>query len=130
MGQLGHGRGLRAGLYSRPGGSFAPQPCRGLWTLQQRSPVTQSASQQWCAFCVLALQIQLIRIHMRVPEYGWTTQKVFHLLNCMVCAVRVGIFVFRTQVENLTPAFAKLLILDLPGELPTALQATCCTARA
>lgn len=61
--------------------------------------------------------VQLIRIHMRVPEYGWTTQKVFHLLNCLVCAVRVGIFVFRTQVENLTPAFAKLVLLDMPGLL-------------
>ncbi|CAA2961490.1 tobamovirus multiplication 1 [Olea europaea subsp. europaea] len=28
--------------------------------------------------------IQLIRIELRVPEYGWTTQKVFHLLNFIV----------------------------------------------
>lgn len=32
----------------------------------------------------LPLQIQLIRIQLRVPEYGWTTQKVFHLLNFIV----------------------------------------------
>ncbi|MED6170361.1 E3 ubiquitin-protein ligase tom1 [Stylosanthes scabra] len=25
--------------------------------------------------------VQLLRIHVRVPEYGWTTQKVFHLMN-------------------------------------------------
>ena len=28
--------------------------------------------------------MQLIRIELRVPEYGWTTQKVFHLLNFVV----------------------------------------------
>lgn len=65
----------------------------------------------------LVALVQLIRIHLRVPEYGWTTQKVFHLLNCLVCAVRVGIFVFRAQVETLDPAFAKLVLLDLPGLL-------------
>ncbi|RXH99383.1 hypothetical protein DVH24_011708 [Malus domestica] len=27
---------------------------------------------------------QLIRIELRVPEYGWTTQKVFHLMNFIV----------------------------------------------
>lgn len=26
------------------------------------------------------LQIQLVRIELRIPEYGWTTQKVFHLM--------------------------------------------------
>jgi len=30
------------------------------------------------------LQIQLIRIQLRVPEIGWTTQKVFHLMNFIV----------------------------------------------
>ena len=29
-------------------------------------------------------QVQLVRIQRRVPEYGWTTQKVFHLLNFVV----------------------------------------------
>lgn len=31
--------------------------------------------------------VQLVRIQLRVPEYGWTTQKVFHLLNflCSGC---------------------------------------------
>ncbi|KAL4567815.1 hypothetical protein LXL04_023410 [Taraxacum kok-saghyz] len=32
---------------------------------------------------VVAL-VQLIRIQLRVPEYGWTTQKVFHFLNVLV----------------------------------------------
>lgn len=30
------------------------------------------------------MQFQLIRIELRVPEYGWTTQKVFHLMNFIV----------------------------------------------
>lgn len=30
------------------------------------------------------MQIQLFRIQLRVPEYGWTTQKVFHLMNFIV----------------------------------------------
>ncbi|PHU04503.1 Tobamovirus multiplication protein 1 [Capsicum chinense] len=29
--------------------------------------------------------IQLIRIQLRVPEYGWTTQKVFHFMNFVAC---------------------------------------------
>ncbi|KAI7746457.1 hypothetical protein M8C21_022550, partial [Ambrosia artemisiifolia] len=28
--------------------------------------------------------VQLVRIQLRVPEYGWTTQKVFHLMNFVV----------------------------------------------
>ncbi len=40
----------------------------------------------------LVAAIQLIRIQMRVPEYGWTTQKVFHLLNFLVASLRLGVF--------------------------------------
>lgn len=61
--------------------------------------------------------IQLLRIQIRVPEYGWTTQKVFHLLNCMVCLVRCFIFFFRPQLEALHPTLIKLIMLDLPGLL-------------
>lgn len=35
-------------------------------------------------FATWQFQVQLIRIQMRVPEYGWTTQKVFHFLNFFV----------------------------------------------
>uniref|UniRef100_A0A7S0R8K2 THH1/TOM1/TOM3 domain-containing protein n=1 Tax=Chlamydomonas leiostraca TaxID=1034604 RepID=A0A7S0R8K2_9CHLO len=63
---------------------------------------------------VVAL-VQLVRIHLRVPEYGWTTQKVFHLLNMVVCFLRTGIFVFRPQMEGLHPVLIKLMLLDLPG---------------
>jgi hypothetical protein len=30
------------------------------------------------------MQIQVARIQRRVPEYGWTTQKVFQFLNFVV----------------------------------------------
>uniref|UniRef100_M1BD57 Tobamovirus multiplication 1 homolog 3 n=1 Tax=Solanum tuberosum TaxID=4113 RepID=M1BD57_SOLTU len=42
--------------------------------------------------------IQLIRIDLRVPEYGWTTQKVFHLMNFVVNGVRAIVFGFHKQV--------------------------------
>ncbi|KAK4347021.1 hypothetical protein RND71_033360 [Anisodus tanguticus] len=41
--------------------------------------------------------IQLIRIELRVPEYGWTTQKVFHLMNFVVNGVRATVFGFHKQ---------------------------------
>lgn len=91
------------------------------WNKLQADPTVQLYANYGIAIAYglvgLVALVQLIRIHMRVPEYGWTTQKVFHLLNCLVCAVRVGIFVFRSQVEAMTPAFAKLVLLDLPGLL-------------
>ena len=37
-------------------------------------------------------QVQLIRIQLRLPEYGWTTQKVFHLLNVMCLFARGALF--------------------------------------
>ena len=60
-------------------------------------------------------QVQLCRIQLRVPEYGWTTQKVFHLLNCLVAIIRCSIFFFRPQLERLHPPVTKLMLLDLPG---------------
>ena len=46
---------------------------------------------------VVAL-VQLVRIQQRVPEYGWTTQKVFHLLNAFVCILRCLVFALRDKV--------------------------------
>ncbi len=56
---------------------------------------------------------------MRVPEYGWTTQKVFHLLNALVCAIRAGIFLFRDRLEGVHISIVKLLLLDMPGTQDT-----------
>ncbi|KAL8462740.1 hypothetical protein ACS0TY_033673 [Phlomoides rotata] len=61
--------------------------------------------------------IQLIRIELRVPEYGWTTQKVFHLMNFIVNGVRAVVFGFHKQVFFLHPKALTLVLLDLPDLL-------------
>lgn len=61
--------------------------------------------------------IQLIRIELRVPEYGWTTQKVFHLLNFIVNGVRAVVLGFHKQVFLLHTKALTLILLDLPGLL-------------
>jgi hypothetical protein len=62
------------------------------------------------------LQVQIIRIQIRVPEYGWTTQKVFHLLNLLVSGLRATVFAFREPVQGLS-ALPRTILLDLPGLL-------------
>ncbi|KAL9352736.1 hypothetical protein Peur_055416 [Populus x canadensis] len=59
--------------------------------------------------------IQLIRIQLRVPEYGWTTQKVFHFLNFLVNGVRCLLFVFRRNVESIHPPIFQHILLDFPS---------------
>lgn len=61
--------------------------------------------------------VQLIRIQMRVPEYGWTTQKVFHLMNFVVNGVRAVLFGFHMQVFLVHPKALCWVLLDLPGLL-------------
>ncbi|GLJ12013.1 hypothetical protein SUGI_0182000 [Cryptomeria japonica] len=61
--------------------------------------------------------IQLIRIELRVPEYGWTTQKVFHLMNFIVNGVRAVIFGFHKDVFAFKPRVFAIVLLDLPGLL-------------
>lgn len=57
-----------------------------------------------------------MRIQVRVPEYGWTTQKVFHLLNLLVSTLRALVFAFREPVQFLAP-LPRAILLDLPGLL-------------
>ncbi|KAI4313329.1 hypothetical protein L6164_026315 [Bauhinia variegata] len=59
--------------------------------------------------------VQLIRIQVRVPEYGWTTQKVFHFLNFLVNGVRSLDFVFRRDVQKLQPEIVQHILLDMPS---------------
>ncbi|KAG6394065.1 hypothetical protein SASPL_144644 [Salvia splendens] len=61
--------------------------------------------------------IQLIRIELRVPEYGWTTQKVFHLMNFIVNGVRAVVFGFHKNVFLLHPKALSLVLLESPGLL-------------
>lgn len=60
--------------------------------------------------------VQIIRIQARVPEYGWTTQKVFHALNFMVALLRAVSFVCRPEIQHISPVL-RALILDVPGLL-------------
>ncbi|KAE8668997.1 Tobamovirus multiplication protein 3 [Hibiscus syriacus] len=59
--------------------------------------------------------VQLILIHLRVPEFGWTTQKVFHLLNFLLNGVRGLVFVFRWNVQGLHPEIVQHILLDMPS---------------
>jgi len=59
--------------------------------------------------------VQLVRIQLRVPEYGWTTQKVFHFLNFIVNGVRCFVFVFRRDVQKLQPEIVQHILLDMPS---------------
>ncbi|XAR53189.1 hypothetical protein NMG60_11021638 [Bertholletia excelsa] len=59
--------------------------------------------------------VQLVRIQLRVPEYGWTTQKVFHFLNFLVNGVRSLVFVFRRDVQKLQPEIVQHILLDMPS---------------
>ncbi|KAK9749712.1 hypothetical protein RND81_02G145400 [Saponaria officinalis] len=59
--------------------------------------------------------VQLVRIQCRVPDYGWTTQKVFHFLNFLVNGVRCVVFVFRRDVQHLHPEIVQHVLLDVPS---------------
>ncbi|KAM0026978.1 hypothetical protein Hdeb2414_s0020g00564291 [Helianthus debilis subsp. tardiflorus] len=63
----------------------------------------------------IVAMMQLFRIQQRVPEYGWTTQKVFHFLNFVVNAVRCLIFVFRRDIQELKQEILKHILLDVPS---------------
>lgn len=53
-------------------------------------------------------QVQLIRIQSRIPEYGWTTQKVFHLMNFLVALCKICFWFFLTiLLEWITTTFTK-----------------------
>ncbi|KAG5023130.1 hypothetical protein JHK82_019030 [Glycine max] len=59
--------------------------------------------------------VQLARIQLRVPEYGWTTQKVFHFLNFLVNGVRCVVFIFFRNVQRLKPEIVQHILLDVPS---------------
>ncbi|XP_072989847.1 tobamovirus multiplication protein 1-like [Typha latifolia] len=85
-------------------------------------------SEQWqrgifLALCVsyalvsFVALVQLIRIQRRVPEYGWTTQKLFHLMNFIVNGLRAILFGFYHSVFLLRSLALETALLDLPGLL-------------
>ncbi|KAL2541330.1 Tobamovirus multiplication protein 3 [Abeliophyllum distichum] len=89
------------------------------WDVMNESPVWQDRIFHILAalfgiVAVVAL-VQLVRIQLRVPEYGWTTQKVFHFLNFFVNAVRCLVFTFRRDVQMLNPEIVQHILLDMPS---------------
>nr|GEU33581.1 tobamovirus multiplication protein 1-like [Tanacetum cinerariifolium] len=69
------------------------------------------------ALVSLIALVQLVRIQMRVPEYGWTTQKVFHLMNFVVNGLRAVQFGFYWKVFHTNLKVLDMILLDLPGLL-------------
>ncbi|XP_076893706.1 tobamovirus multiplication protein 3-like [Bidens hawaiensis] len=90
-----------------------------LWDYLNHSPLWQdrifhALAALYGAVAVVAL-VQLVRIQQRVPEYGWTTQKVFHFLNILVNGARCLTFFVRRDIEQLTPEISQHMLLDLPS---------------
>ncbi|PON39560.1 Tobamovirus multiplication protein [Parasponia andersonii] len=89
------------------------------WNDVNRSPLWQDRifhllTALYAAVAAIAL-VQLVRIQLRVPEYGWTTQKVFHFLNFVVNGVRALVFGFRRDVQKLHPEIVQHILLDMPS---------------
>ncbi|KAG8382618.1 hypothetical protein BUALT_Bualt05G0096200 [Buddleja alternifolia] len=89
------------------------------WEIVNQSPAWQDRIFHVLAVlygivAVVAL-VQLVRIQLRVPEYGWTTQKVFHFLNFLVNGVRCVVFTFRRDVQKLNPEIVQHILLDMPS---------------
>lgn len=71
--------------------------------------------------------VQLIRIHARVPEYGMTTQKLFHILNCVTAVARCIVFSLWFKIINIgadepyspnsQPSALVNVLLDFPSLL-------------
>ncbi|XP_030944394.1 tobamovirus multiplication protein 1-like isoform X1 [Quercus robur] len=58
--------------------------------------------------------VQLLRIQLRVPEYGWTTQKVFHLMNFIVNGLRSVLFGLYKSVFLIRPKVLHMVLMELP----------------
>ncbi|KAI4375617.1 hypothetical protein MLD38_013467 [Melastoma candidum] len=69
------------------------------------------------SFVAFVAMVQLVRIQLRVPEYGWTTQKVFHLMNFIVNSLRAVLFGLYKHVFSIKPKALEMTLLDLPGLL-------------
>ncbi|KAH0727212.1 hypothetical protein KY284_003077 [Solanum tuberosum] len=69
------------------------------------------------AFVSIIALVQLIRIQLRLSGIGWTTQKVFHLMNFVVFGLRAILFGFYSGVFDLESKALEMMLLDLPGLL-------------
>lgn len=88
--------------------------------LQDDGPWQEAVYYALCAVYAVVgavAMVQLTRIEMRVPEYGWTTQKVFHLMNSILNAARSVTFGFYGKLFILRPRIFEIVFLDLPDLL-------------
>ncbi|KAL9238354.1 hypothetical protein vseg_012786 [Gypsophila vaccaria] len=69
------------------------------------------------SFVAIIALVQLVRIQIRVPEFGWTTQKIFHLMNVLVNGLRAILFGMYKIVFRIRPIAVEIILLDLPGLL-------------
>ncbi|XP_042378395.1 tobamovirus multiplication protein 1-like [Zingiber officinale] len=100
---------------------FAEASLSSWWDQINESPKWQDGVFYFlCAAYALVSSValvQLIRIQLRVPQYGWTTQKVFHFMNFIVNGVRAVEFGFHTRVFLFRPKVYTIALLDFPGLL-------------
>nr|GEV53297.1 tobamovirus multiplication protein 3-like [Tanacetum cinerariifolium] len=66
-------------------------------------------------FVAIVALVQSIRIQLRVQVYGWTIQKIFHLSIFLVNAARCVIYIYRHDIQHLTPKITQHIVLDLPS---------------
>eukprot|EP00803_Ostreobium_quekettii_P006718 evm.model.scf_2376EXC.2 EVM.evm.TU.scf_2376EXC.2 scf_2376EXC:14485-16154(-) len=64
---------------------------------------------------VLALfaAVQLVRIQIRLGQFGWTMQKVFHFFNLLVCVMRAGSLGVWNELEK--HKLIEIVFFDLPN---------------
>ncbi|KGN43722.1 tobamovirus multiplication protein 1 isoform X1 [Cucumis sativus] len=73
-------------------------------------------SASYALISLIAL-VQLIRIQIRVPEFEWTTQKGFHLMNFIVNGLRAILFGLYKSVFLIKPKVLEMVIMEIPGLL-------------
>ncbi|KAK8934821.1 hypothetical protein KSP39_PZI014863 [Platanthera zijinensis] len=99
--------------------AYALSSASDWWEVVNESPLWQKRifySLSWIFGLISIVSlIQLVRIECRVPEYGWTTQKVFHLLNFLVNGIRSVVFAFRRRMQRMQPEILQHILLDMPA---------------
>lgn len=73
-------------------------------------------SASYALISLIAL-VQLIRIQIRVPEFEWTTQKGFHLMNFVVNGLRAILFGLYKSVFLIRAKVLELVVMEIPGLL-------------
>ncbi|KAG7011401.1 Tobamovirus multiplication protein 1 [Cucurbita argyrosperma subsp. argyrosperma] len=98
---------------------------------QWQKGIYSALSSSYGLLSIIAL-VQLIRIQIRVPEFEWTTQKGFHLMNFIVngckiylifylmsfiLTVRAIIFGLYKSVFLIRPKVLEMVVMEIPGLL-------------